>query len=109
MNTYAKTFETFLATYRSAGGLIRVVIVKEEYGCFAFFRTDPTATVVEILEAIGATHPGTTPNAALPTPTVAKPTPTHHANRIIDHHRSLVATTGNPSSGSTPHGVGRLT
>ncbi|MBU4179836.1 MAG: transposase [Actinobacteria bacterium] len=46
-----KTFKTFLATYRPAGGLIRVVIVQEEHGWFAFFCTDPTATVVEILEA----------------------------------------------------------
>ena len=47
----AKTFKTFLATYRPAGGVIRVVIVQEEHGWFAFFCTDPTASVVEILEA----------------------------------------------------------
>jgi hypothetical protein len=35
--------------------------------------------------------------------------PTHPANRIIDHHRNSVAATQNPSSGSTPHGVGHLT
>ena len=45
-----KTFKTFLATYRPAGGVIRVVLVKEEHGWFAFFCTDPTASVVEILK-----------------------------------------------------------
>jgi len=49
--TVTKTFKTFLATYRPAGGVIRVVIVQEEHGWFAFFCTDPTASVVEILEA----------------------------------------------------------
>jgi hypothetical protein len=46
-----KRCKTFLATYRPAGGVIRVVLVKEDHGCFAFFCTNPTATVVEILEA----------------------------------------------------------
>jgi hypothetical protein len=46
-----KLCKTFLATYRPAGGLIRVVLVKEDHGCFAFFCTNPAATVVEILEA----------------------------------------------------------
>jgi hypothetical protein len=46
-----KTFKTFLATYRPAGGVIRVVIVKEEHGWFPLFSTDPNASVVEILEA----------------------------------------------------------
>jgi hypothetical protein len=45
-----KTFKTFLATYRPAGGLIRVVIVKEEQGCEYFFCTDPDASVREIIE-----------------------------------------------------------
>lgn len=49
--TITKTYKTFLATYRPAGGVIRVVLVKEHHGCFAFFCTDPQATVVEILEA----------------------------------------------------------
>lgn len=49
--TIIKTYKTFLATYRPAGGVIRVVLVKEDHGCFAFFCTDPQATVVEILEA----------------------------------------------------------
>jgi hypothetical protein len=46
-----KTLKTFLATYRPAGGLIRVVIVKEERGCQYFFCTDPGATPREIIEA----------------------------------------------------------
>jgi hypothetical protein len=46
-----KTYKTFLATYRPAGGLIRVVLVKEEDRWEAFFSTDPSASVVEILEA----------------------------------------------------------
>ena len=49
--TVTKTYKTFLATYRPAGGVIRVVLVKEAHGWFAFFCTDPTASVVEILEA----------------------------------------------------------
>jgi len=46
-----KTCKTFLATYRPAGGVIRVVLVKEERGWFALFCTDPTASAAEILEA----------------------------------------------------------
>lgn len=46
-----KTFKTFLATYPPVGGVIRVVIVREEAGCEYFFSTDPNATVCEILEA----------------------------------------------------------
>lgn len=49
--TVTKTYKTFLATYRPAGGVLRVVLVKEEKGWAAFFCTDPTATVEEILEA----------------------------------------------------------
>jgi hypothetical protein len=45
-----KTIKTFLATYRPADGLIRVVIVKEEHGCEFFFCTDPDATPREIIE-----------------------------------------------------------
>jgi hypothetical protein len=48
-----KTIKTFLATYRPARGLIRVVIVKEDHGCEFFFCTDPNATPREILEAFG--------------------------------------------------------
>jgi hypothetical protein len=47
-----KTFKTFLATYRPAGGLIRVVLVREDGGWVAFFCTDPQATVAQILEAV---------------------------------------------------------
>jgi DDE superfamily endonuclease len=47
-----KTFKTFLATYRPAGGLIRVVLVRETEGWVAFFCTDPEATVAQILEAV---------------------------------------------------------
>lgn len=46
-----KTIKTFLATYPPAGGVIRVVIVKEEDGCQFFFCTDPNATPQEIVEA----------------------------------------------------------
>jgi hypothetical protein len=46
-----KTCKSFPATYAPAGGLIRVLIVKETHGWFAFFGTDPTASVAEILEA----------------------------------------------------------
>jgi len=47
----AKTYKTFLATYGPAGGVIRVVLVKEDHGCYAFFCTDPNASVQDILEA----------------------------------------------------------
>lgn len=46
-----KTYKTFLATYAPAGGVIRVVLVKEDHGWYAFFSTDPNASVQEILEA----------------------------------------------------------
>ena len=45
-----KTIKTFLATYPPAGGIIRVVIVKEEHGCEFFFCTDPHATPCQIVE-----------------------------------------------------------
>ena len=47
-----KTFKTFLATYRPAGGLIRVVLVREDDGWVAYFCTDPAATVAEVLGAV---------------------------------------------------------
>jgi hypothetical protein len=47
-----KTVKTFLATWRPAGGLIRVVLVKESDGWVAFFCTDPTVSAEEILEAM---------------------------------------------------------
>ncbi len=46
-----KTIKTFQATYRPAGGMIRVVLVKEEDDWLPLFSTDPNATVVDILEA----------------------------------------------------------
>lgn len=50
--TVTKTFKTFLATYRPAGGLIRVVLVREVDRWVAFFCTDAEATVRQVLEAI---------------------------------------------------------
>lgn len=47
-----KTYKTFLATYRPAGGLIKVVLVKEKKGWVAFFCTDAQAEVAAILEAV---------------------------------------------------------
>jgi hypothetical protein len=49
-----KTVKTFLATWRPAGGAIRVVLVQEEDGWVAFFCTDTTASVQDILEAMAA-------------------------------------------------------
>ena len=46
-----KTVKTFEATWRPAGGRIRVVIVKEEDGWLAFFCTEVAALAAEILEA----------------------------------------------------------
>jgi len=46
-------YKTFLATYRPAGGLVRVVLARNDNGTWAaFFCTDPQASVAEILEAI---------------------------------------------------------
>ncbi len=45
-----KTYKSFLATYGPVGGVIRVVLVKENHGWYAFFCTDPNASVKEILE-----------------------------------------------------------
>jgi len=46
-----KTIKTFLATWKPAGGAIRVVLVKETDGWLPLFCTDPQASVVDILEA----------------------------------------------------------
>ena len=46
-----KTIKTFLATYRHAGGMIRVVIVKEQHGNVFLFCTSPDASAREIVEA----------------------------------------------------------
>jgi hypothetical protein len=50
--TVSKTIKTFLATWRPAGGAIRVVLVKEDDGWIAFFCIKPEATAEEILEAM---------------------------------------------------------
>jgi hypothetical protein len=50
--TVTKTFKTFLATYRPVGGVLRVVLVREDDGWVAFFCTDPAATVAQVLEAV---------------------------------------------------------
>jgi hypothetical protein len=50
--TVRKTFKTFLATYAPAGGVIRVVLVREDNGWVAYFCTLPEATVAQILEAV---------------------------------------------------------
>ena len=47
-----KRIKTFLATWRPAGGVIRVVLVREGSGWVAFFATDPEAGVVDILETV---------------------------------------------------------
>jgi DDE superfamily endonuclease len=44
-----KEVKTFLATWRPAGGVIRVVLVREEAGWLAFFCTDPAVTAAEVL------------------------------------------------------------
>ena len=50
--TVAKTYKTFLATWKPAGGLIRVVLVQDERGWKAYFATDPQASVADILTAV---------------------------------------------------------
>jgi len=46
-------YKTFLATYKPAGGAIRVVLVKEDNGEWrAYFCTDVQASVRDILEAV---------------------------------------------------------
>jgi hypothetical protein len=47
-----KRYKTFLATWRPAGGVIRVVLVAESGTWRAFFCTDPSASVADILEAV---------------------------------------------------------
>jgi len=49
--TSTKTYKTFLATYTPVGGVIRVVLVQEEHGWYAFYCTDPKASAAEIVEA----------------------------------------------------------
>ena len=47
-----KTYKTFPATYKPVGGMIRVVLVKEAHGWFAYLCTKSDANVQEILEAV---------------------------------------------------------
>lgn len=59
------TFQTFLATYPLAGGVIRVVIVKRSAQMFAgnplewveFFCTDPKVSATTIIEAVADRSP----------------------------------------------------
>jgi DDE superfamily endonuclease len=46
-----KRIKTFLATWRPAGGRIRVVLVREQHGWLALFSTDPSLTAEAILSA----------------------------------------------------------
>ena len=52
--TTTKRYKTFVATWRPAGGAIRVVLVDEPSGWVAFFCTDPAAGVADILESVAA-------------------------------------------------------
>jgi hypothetical protein len=47
-----KRYKTFLATWRPAGGAIRVVLVDEPAGWRAYFCTNPSASVADILTTI---------------------------------------------------------
>lgn len=47
-----KEVKSFEATWRPAGGRIRVVIVREEAGWLAYFCTDPQASAAQVLEAM---------------------------------------------------------
>jgi DDE superfamily endonuclease len=47
-----KKYKTLVATWRPAGGAIRVVLVDEPTGWVAFFCTDPAATVADILGCV---------------------------------------------------------
>ena len=50
--TVTKTIKTFLATWKPAGGLIRVVIVKEEDDWLPYFAVGAEVSAVEILEGM---------------------------------------------------------
>ena len=49
--TVTKIYKTFLATYQPVGGVIRVVIIKEDHGWLPFFSSNPQTTAAEIVEA----------------------------------------------------------
>src|SRR5262249_24371216 len=50
--TVTKTVKPFLATWTPVGGLLRVVLVREARDWRAYFCTDATATVAQVLEAV---------------------------------------------------------
>jgi DDE superfamily endonuclease len=47
-----RRYKTFLATWRPAGGVVRVVLVEQGEGWAAFFCTDPEASVADVLTAV---------------------------------------------------------
>jgi DDE superfamily endonuclease len=47
-----KRYKTFVATWKPAGGVIRVVLVDEPLGWRAYFCTEASATVADILTAV---------------------------------------------------------
>src|SRR3954452_1093424 len=47
-----KRYKTFVATWRPAGGAIRVVLVDEPTGWRAYFCTDVAASVADVLESV---------------------------------------------------------
>ena len=47
-----KRYKTFVATWRPAGGAIRVVLVDEPTGWVAFFCSDSTPTVADVLVGV---------------------------------------------------------
>jgi DDE superfamily endonuclease len=47
-----KRYKTFLATWKPVGGVIRVVLVDEPTGWRAYFCTDPSASVADILTTV---------------------------------------------------------
>jgi len=47
-----KRYKTFVATWRPAGGVIRVVLVDEPTGWRAYFCTDVSASVADVLETV---------------------------------------------------------
>ena len=50
--TGTESYKTFLATWRPAGGVIRVALVRRGRTWAAFFCTDPAATVADVLTAV---------------------------------------------------------
>jgi hypothetical protein len=49
---FLKRYKTFVATWRPAAGVIRVILVDEPTGWVAFFCTDPAASVADVLAAV---------------------------------------------------------